>query len=291
MVPLLAGGGLTFNSGRIALNYVSAGFFRTLDIDLSTGRDFSDADLDGAPPVAIVNERYAESFGLGPDVLGQRVAFGSVEGAIVGVVADVKYDNVTSPVGPQLFLARRQLASQGAATFYVRGELPPSELMRAVRETVTRVDPIVPITGLRTMQQQIRENLATERFAAGLSSVLALVATALAGIGLYGILAYSVSRRSREIGLRIALGAPQSRIRRSVIRQVAATTLPGLALGVVAAWLLGRAAERLLFGVEAADPIALGVAAFVLVCVALVATYVPARRASTIDPVVVLRYE
>jgi ABC-type antimicrobial peptide transport system permease subunit len=149
----------------------------------------------------------------------------------------------------------------------------------------------VPIANLRTMREQVRENLATERYVAAASTAFAVLATALAGLGLYGVLAYSVAQRSREIGLRVALGAPTSRIRRMVLRQVAGMALSGIVLGAVAAALLGRTAQTLLFDVGTADPLALAAAVAVLAVVTLGAAYIPARRASRVDPMSVLRYE
>jgi len=302
--PLLAGGTPVISDLVVAgveveelvpLNYVSPGFFRTLGIESFAGRDFRDTDAANTPKVAIVNQRFTERFGLRGDVTGPHLRLGTrgeiVE--IVGLVANAKYGEVTGEIEPQLFLPRRlsppiMLAS---ASFYVRGARLPEDLMNAVRETVARVDPIVPITDLRTMRQQVRENIATERFVAGTSTAFAVLATVLAGLGLYGVLAYSVAQRSREIGLRVALGAPANRIRGMVLRQVAAMALIGVVLGAAAAWLLSRAARALLFGVEAGDPVTLVGAAVVLAAVTLGAAYLPARRASRIDPIVVLRYE
>ena len=141
------------------------------------------------------------------------------------------------------------------------------------------------------MQQQVDENLVTERYVAAASTVFAVLATALAGLGLYGVLAYSVAQRSREIGLRIALGAPTGRIRAIVLRQVTRMAMIGIVLGTAGAILLGRAAQSLLFGVAAGDPLALAAAAAALVAVTLGAAYIPARRASRVDPMSVLRYE
>src|SRR5690606_2094378 len=209
------------------MNYVSPGFFRALDMLLLAGRDFSAADAAGAPQVAIVNERFAERFGLGRDAVGQRITVGDTEALIVGVAADAKYSGLTGEIPPQVFRPRAQSSEFGAASCYVRGARPPDDLVRAVRETAARVDSVVPITNLRTMEQQVRESVATERFAAGMSTAFAALATVLAGLGLYGVLAYTVAQRSREIGLRFALGAPASRIRGMVLRQVMAIAAVG----------------------------------------------------------------
>jgi len=163
--------------------------------------------------------------------------------------------------------------------------------MTVVRETVARVDPTMPITNLQTMEQQFRTNVAIERFVAGASTAFAVLATVLAALGLYGVLAYSVAQRAREIGLRIALGAQTDRIRVMVLRQVAGMALIGVVLGAAAAWLLGHAARAVLFGVEAGDPLALVAAGVVLATVTFGAAYIPARRAARVDPVVALRSE
>jgi predicted permease len=296
---LLEGGGMTTSFRvegsdervRIQLNEVSDDFFRTLGVGLLAGREFNIADGGDAPRVAIVNQSWAERLRPGGNVIGQRLGLMGSDLEIVGLVANVRYGNVTDDLEPQVFTPSRQSTTLGAATFYVRGVRPPEDLLNAVRETVARAAPNVPITASRTMEQQVRENLATERFVAGAATAFALLATALAGLGLYGVLAYTVAQRSREIALRFALGAPAARIRAMVLRQVGLMALLGVALGVLAAVLLGRAVRSLLFGVDAADPLALLAAAVVLGGVMLAAAYVPARRATRVDPVVALRYE
>jgi predicted permease len=299
-VALLAGGGMHTGAGvegrdergvGVSLNTVSGDFFRTFDVRLLAGREFSTSDSDGSPPVAIINQRLAERLGFGGVVIGQRIRVMGAAHDVVGLVPDVRNDNVTDDVQPQVFLSRRQSTTLGTATFYVRGARPSRDLMSAVREAAARAAPDVPITDLRSMEQQIRENLATERFVAGAATAFAVLATALAALGLYGVLAYSVAQRSREIALRFALGAPAARIRAMVLRQVGAMALLGVALGVVAALLLGRTARGLLFGVEAADPLALLGASVLLGAVIVAAAYLPARRATRVDPVVALRYE
>jgi predicted permease len=278
----------------VPFNAVSPGFFQTLGIELLAGRDFGAADAATGTRVVVVNQRFAERFGLGTDVVGASISpsprIPSIE--IVGVVADAKYGKVTGEIGPQWFTPRVQSTfGAGSATFYVRGAQPPQALMNAVRETVTRLAPNVPITDLRTMDEQIRENVATERFVGGAATAFAVLATVLAAVGLYGVLAYSVAQRSREIGLRFALGASARSIRGMVFRQVAGMAIVGTLLGAAGAALLGRAARSVLFGVEAADPLVLAAAAFVLAGVMLGAAYLPARRATRVDPMTVLRYE
>ena len=298
MVQLLEGGELQTGTALegseetvpIHLNYVSPDFFRTFDVNLLAGRAFTDTDDAAAPPVVIVNQQLAERLRVN-GVVGQRIRMLGATSEVVGLMPDLKYGNVTDDVKPQVFVPRRQQATLGTATFYARGLRAPPDLLNAVRETVARVAPAVPITDLHTMRQQVRENLAEERFFAGASIGFAALATALAALGLYGVLAYSVAQRSREIALRYALGAPAAKIRAMVLRQVGVMALAGVALGIGAALLLGRAARSLLFGVEAADPLALVGAAVVLTAVMLAAAYIPARRASRVHPMVALRYE
>jgi len=277
---------------RVSSSGVSPSLFGAFGIELLAGRGFNDTD--GWESV-IVSRRFAERFGFAPDLMiGRGIDIGArnidtgapVMSEVVGVVADVRSGKVTDEIEPQLFLVNR-----GGGTFYVRGSQSPEALMNAVRETSARVDPTRPLWNLRTMEQQFRENIAIERFVAGTSTAFAVLATALAALGLYGVLAYSVAQRSREIGLRFALGAPADRIRGMVLRQVAGIAAIGIVLGAVAASVVGRAAQSLLFGIEAGDPLVLAAGAVVLTAVTLGAAYVPARRASHVDPMTVLRHE
>ena len=274
---------------QVSGDSVSPNFFRTFGTELLAGRDFNDGDKAAAGlGVAIVNHRFAERFGLRPDtIVGQSVSMGSgapVE--IVGVIGDLRSGRVTGEIEPQVFFSRAV-----PATFYVRSDRPPEDLINAIRDTVARVDPTRPVSSLQTMEQQFEGNVAVQRFFAGTSTAFAVLATALAALGLYGVLAYSVAQRSREIGLRVALGAPTDRIRAMVLRQVTRMAVIGIVLGAAAAVLLGRAAQAALFGIGAGDPLTLTAAAVILAAVALGAAYIPARRASRVDPMSVLRYE
>jgi predicted permease len=268
----------------ISMDVVSPNLFGMLGIELVEGRGFNDADINPSARVAIVNQQFAERSGLGPAVVGRRL--GGIDAEIVGIVADAQFSKVTGDIGARVFQPTRH-----GPTFYVRGDRAPEDLLQAVRDTAVRLDPTVPITRLVTMQQQFLSNIATERFVAGAASAFAMLGTVLAALGVYGVLAYAVAQRSREIGLRIALGAPAGRIRGMVTRQVAAMALAGLALGVVAVVGLGGAARGFLFGVEPSDPVALLAGAVVLTVVMFAAAYLPARRASRVDPMSVLRYE
>jgi predicted permease len=278
--------------GATYVNVVSSGFFATVGMPLLAGREFGATDAATSPSVAIVNRRFAERFGLGQDAVGQHLtSSGAVDAEIVGVAGDAKYEGVRNEIEPQLFLPRGQSNAPGVASFYVRSSRPAADLMNAIRDTVAGVDRIVPINGLRTMRQQVRENLGVERFVAGASSTFAMLATLLAGLGLYGVLSFSVAQRAREIALRLALGARANGIRRMVLRQVVPMVVAGIVFGTIAAVMLSRLASGLLFGVEPGDPLALAGAAAVLAAVAVGAAYFPARRAAAIDPINALRYE
>jgi ABC-type antimicrobial peptide transport system permease subunit len=246
----------------------------------------------------IVNQRFAERFGLSPDaIVGRRIVLGGMTsiGAatalptneIVGVIGDLRLSGkVTDEVPPQVFYTTNMRTA-----FYVQSARPPESLFPEIRATVARVDPMAPVFNLQTMEQQLRANVAVVRFVAGTSTAFAVLATALAALGLYGVLAYSVAQRSREIGLRIALGAQPSRVRGMVLRQVAGMASIGIVLGAAAWWFLGHAAQGLLSGAQSGSLLAVAGAAALLAAVTLAAAYLPARRATRVDPMTVLRYE
>ena len=270
---------------RVGSDQVSPEFFRTFGVELLAGRDFSDTDT--GVPVAIVNEQFIERLGLARnDVLGRTIDTELDTREIIGVVADFRSGRITDEIGPQMYLP----ASIGRR-LYVRSARASEDLMSTIRETIARVDPRMGVDGFMTMEERRLDSIAIERFAAGAASAFAVFATALAALGLYGILAYTVAQRSREIGMRFALGAPPARIRGMVLRQVARMAAIGVALGAVLAWALGLAAQSVMLGVEAHDPLALAAAAALLTAIMLGAAYVPARRASRVDPMTVLRYE
>ncbi len=276
----------------IGMNAVSSGYFRALSIPVLAGRGFAATDTPAAPRVAVVNESFVRTFSLGDTALGMRFDFGSLREniEIVGVIADTKYGGVTDDMPPTVFFARQQEANLDGLTFYVRG-LDPGAIMRMIPRVVAEIDSGVPVTDLRTMETQARDDVYRERLIAMLSASFAALATLLAAIGLYGVLAYNVAQRTRELGLRLALGAEPASLRALVLKQVGTMAVIGAAIGLAAAVGLGRVAEALLVGLSAHDPVVLTSAVAAISLVVLVASYMPARRASSITPMEALRYE
>lgn len=275
---------------------IGPGFFRTLGVPLLAGREFTRGDAIGAPKVVIVNEEFARKFNLGRDVVGKRMmddsrANAKLEMEIVGLVQNAKYSEVKQAFPPLFYLPYRQDERLGFINFYVRTTGNPDALMPTVNSVVTKLDANLPLEDLKTLQQQVQDNVALDRMIGTLASAFAIVATLLAAVGLYGVLAYTVAQRTREIGLRMALGADGRRVRGMVLKQVLWMTIVGGVVGLAAAVGLGQLAQSLLFELQGHDPMVLSVSAAVLGLVALGAGFVPARRASRIDPMLALRYE
>ncbi|MBM4183572.1 MAG: ABC transporter permease [Gemmatimonadetes bacterium] len=278
-------------------NQVGPGYFATLGIPLLAGREFADTDVRGAPRVAVVNEAFTRKFNLeGRAAVGKRMAANQSDAdeldiEIVGVVQDAKYNDVKEPVPPLFFLPYRQSRGIGFLTFYTKTGVDPNQVILAVPDVVGALDHNLPIENVKTLERQIQENVFLDRLIGTLSSAFALLATLLAAVGLYGVLAFTVAQRTREIGVRMALGAGSGRVGRMVLGQVGRVVLVGGVLGVVAAYYLGRAAQSLLFEVQGLDPFVFVGVALLLAGVAFSAGYLPARRASRVDPMVALRSE
>jgi putative ABC transport system permease protein len=274
-------------------NEINPGYFRTLGVPLLSGREFTTADTEGAPKVAIVNEAFAKKFNLGRDAVGKHMAQGdgTLDIEIVGVVQNAKYSEVKQEIPPVFFRPYRQAERVGAINVYVRAIGEPAQILRSVPPTVARLDATLPVEDLKTMPQQVRENVFLDRMISTLSAAFAFLATILAAVGLYGVLAYTVSQRTREIGLRMALGADSGRVRRMILKQVGWMTLIGAVIGVSGAYYLGHAAASLLYQLKPYDPTVMGVSVVMLALVALGAGYIPAYRASRVQPMQALRYE
>jgi predicted permease len=307
MVPLLAGdnwgtdvfvqgfprGPDVDNGSRY--NSVGAGYFTTLGVKLLAGRDFERSDAKAGLKVAIVNETFARKFKLGTDVIGKFMTDDTgrdtMDIQIVGLIPDIRYSSVKDTVPPVFYRPWRQGGDVGGLYFYVKSPMPPEQLLTAIRAVVKRIDPTVPVEDLKTMPQQVRENLYLDRIISILSASFAILATLLAGVGLYGVLSYTVAQRTREIGVRMALGADAARVRGLVMRQVGIMTAVGGVIGVAAALGLGKAARSLLFGLEGHDAIVFSASVILLACVALAAGFFPARRAAQVNPMQALRYD
>jgi putative ABC transport system permease protein len=275
-------------------NDVGPGFFDTLGITLLAGREFVPADTDGGQRVAIVNQAFTEKYGLGEAAVGKRIALNSgdevpLDIEIVGVARNAVYSQVKEETSEMIYLPIRQNTELGAIQVYLRSVIAPAAQMQAVTEAMARLDPNLPIEGLRTMTAQIDDNLAMDRLIGVLSATFALLATLLAATGLYGLLSYMVTQRTREIGLRLALGAAPGRVRGLVLGQIGRMALVGGVIGIALAMLIGTAAQSLLFGLQGRDPLVFVAAVIALFGVILVAGWMPAWRATRVDPMKALR--
>jgi len=306
MVPLLAGNswGTDMRVQGFAcgpdtdcgsrFNQVGAGYFTTVGMQMVDGREFTTADRFGATRVAIVNEAFARKFTLDRSAVGKFVntdGNDSLNTQIIGLVKDAGYSDVKDTVPAQVFLPWRQDPSTGNLFFYVKTSLPPGELLKTIPAVLKRIDPNVPVEDMKTMTQQIRENVFMDRMISMLSAGFAILATLLAGVGLYGVLSYTVTQRTREIGVRMALGANGARVRGMVLRQMSVMLLIGGVVGIAGGFGLGNAARSLLFGLEPFDPTVFVLSVVLLSSVALLAGWLPARRASLVDPMLALRYD
>jgi putative ABC transport system permease protein len=279
-------------------------FFETLGIPLLTGRDFTPADSEGSQSVAIVNQAFARRFGLESDAIGRFFRFAapylsSSDIEIVGVVADAYYSELRGTaqlfnheVPPQVFTPR-PLGDQsfGSQFYYVRSTVDPDALMRTIRQVVARIDPAVPVRDLTTLRAAIRDRTAGDRLLSALSGSFALLAILLAGTGVYSVLSYSVAQRTRELGLRLALGARPSQLGSLVLRQITRIALIAGAVGLAGAVLLGRLIQSALYGLSGHDPIVLVVSVAALAGVIFLAAWMPARHAARVAPMEALRYQ
>ncbi|HUQ89275.1 MAG TPA: ABC transporter permease, partial [Vicinamibacterales bacterium] len=308
IVPILAGdnwgnslGVEGFQAGpdtntNASFNGVGPGYFKTMGIPLMVGREFTRADAFGTPKVGIVNQAFVKKFNLGDNPLGKRFGLGGGPGTkmdieIVGVSQDAKYSDVKDAPPPQYFLPYKQEERLGYANFYIRTATPPEQMLATIPALMRKLDASLPLSDVKTMETQIRESVAQDRIISTLSLAFAVLATVLAAIGLYGVLAYTVAQRTREFGLRMALGADGGRVRSMVMMQVVKMALIGGVIGMVLAIGVGRAAKSLLFEMEGYDPMVLTAATIALALVALGAGFLPALRASKTDPMTALRYE
>ena len=278
------------------MQFVSPGFFQTLAIPVMLGRDFSDRDEKGAPQVAVVNDRFAKRYFAGRSPVGLHVGMGGDPGTrtdieIVGVVKDTRYESLRDEVPYELYRPYRQVDFVQGMTVYARVLGDPAAVFSSMRRSVNEVDSNVPIYRMRTLDQQLDKSLMSERMLASLSGVFGFLATLLAAIGLYGVMAYMVVRRTREIGIRMALGADRVSVVWLVMREVLALSTVGVLIGGAGAYAATRLVQKELFGILPTDALTMALSALGIATVAIVAGYLPARRATAIDPMRALRWE
>ena len=274
-----------------AYHAVSPDYFAAMGIRILRGRGFTDRDDDHAPPVLVISETMARTYWPGEDAIGKRVTIGyhnSGPREVVGIVADVKESELSEAARPEMYAAFPQ-TPWPFFSVVVRADRDPAALAGAVRTSLTRLDPEQPPGDVQTLTHYVRLATAQPRFTAVLAGAFAAIATLLAGLGIYGVLAYGVAQRRREIGIRMALGAQPGDVRRLVMSQAAVLGAAGVAAGVASALLLTRTLSSLLFGVTASDPATFGAGCALLMGVVVAAAYLPARRATRVDPMVALR--
>ena len=281
-------------------NIVGNGFFRTLGIPIIAGRAFGPQDTATSIKVGIINQRLArERFGtLNP--IGRRFAIkeGEKDGErnkiwieIVGVCADTRYSSLRTEPPAQFFMPFAQRAEVGAMTYEIRTEMDPASMIPALKQAAQRIDPTLPLANVRTQDEQIAAAMQQERVFVVLTSGFGLLALALASVGIYGIMAYSVANRIHEIGIRLALGAQPGQVRGMILRESTWLALAGIAAGLAAALALAHVVKSMLYGIAPDDPVALGSGVALLMAVALVSSCVPARRAAGVEPMAALRHE
>jgi putative ABC transport system permease protein len=267
-------------------------YFETMEIPLMSGRGFTTADRAGAPGVIVVNESFAKRFWPGADPLGKRVSISGAEGpflTVVGVTRDGRFLSLANPSPPSIFLPALQQPS--GTILVVRTSGDPLKMLPAVRSELQAVAATWTVPSARTMEQHIGSSVLPQRIAGTVLGIFGFVALILVSVGVYGVVAYSVATRTREIGVRIALGARPQDARWFVIRQGTTLVAIGVAIALPIAWAVMRLLSSFLIGASATDPVAFIGAAGLLGLIALLATYVPARRATQVDPMVALRSE
>lgn len=280
----------------VVTRIVSPSYFETMGIQLVKGRFLSDQDVTSGQRVVVISEAMANKFWPGEDPIGKRLAGGRVRSPqewrhVVGVVKDVRQFELTAEPRPQMYLTYRQAGFFAPRDLVVKTTVDPSSLASAVRKTVWEIDKDQPVASIRTMDEILSESIARQRFSMLLLAIFAGIALALAAVGIYSVMSYSVTRRTQEIGIRMALGAPRGAVLRLAIGRELKFVLVGLVIGIGVSLALTRLMTSLLFGVTPSDPVTFVSISLVLVGASLLASYLPARRATRVDPITALRFQ
>jgi putative ABC transport system permease protein len=269
---------------------VSAGYFETLGITLLRGRTLRETDLEGSGEVLVINEAFAKRYFAGTDPIGKRISFWDHDRRVVGVVRGERFRGLDRDIEPAVYPALPQMPF-GSMTILLRVDGEPSNYSNAVRTSVRSLDPTIAVADVEPVAERLVRATSAPRLQTTLITLFGLVALLLAAIGLYGLIAYQVQQRTHEIGIRVALGATRANILRLILGRGIALAMIGVAIGVAAALGTTRIAAKALFQVSATDPAVFGSVALMLALIALVASYVPARRAARVQPAEALRYE
>jgi predicted permease len=268
---------------------ISDGYFHAMGIPLKAGRDFTERDTKGALPVIILNETLAKNLWPGENPIGKIVRADNPERTVVGVVGDVHHMALEEGSGNEFYIPMRQTQDYGTVDLVVRTSMPTAELASRLREALRPIEPDLPTANIRTLQTMVDRAVSPRRFVVWLLGGFAGFALVLASLGIYAVISYSVSQRTQEIGIRMALGASAETLQRSILLQTLGLTAMGMIVGVAASWVLARTLTGLLFGVTSSDPVTFLGMLVILTAVAALAGYLPARRASRIDPMAALR--
>jgi predicted permease len=277
------------------VNRAGPGYLGSVGMPLLNGRDILERDRPESPRVAIVNDTLARKYFNGESPIGRHISLqtgkNELDAEIVGVVKDFKHGDIRDNKQSFVFLPYLQFPRAMGMTFYVRTDRDPASMGETLARVVREVDPNLPVYDLKTLDRQASESLFVDRAIAMLASAFGLLATLLAAVGLYGVMAYSVTRRTREIGIRVALGASAGNVRRMVLGQVMWLVAAGIAIAIPIALVLSRFVKSQLFGLTGNDPLTIAVAAAAIAGISALAGFIPANRAVRIDPTVALRYE
>jgi predicted permease len=277
------------------MQFISPDFFKTMNIPILAGRDFRMTDGRGAK-VCIVNEKFAKRYFKDGNAVGRHIGMGGNPGTkldieIVGVARDTKYESMRDEIPVEVYQPYHQVEFVIGMFAYVRTARQPEQAFTSIRRVVNNLDPNLPVSFMKTLEKQQEESLITERLVASLSSAFGILATLLAAIGLYGVMAYLVAQKTREIGIRMALGAASGHVVWLVMREVLVLATVGIAIGLPSAWVLTRFAKSQLYGIQPNDALTIAAATAGIALVALLSGYIPARRATMVDPMRALRWE